>query len=276
MKNVLYLYLVVAALISCSDNDNSYEEGDIVLDKTELIVEKGWTEQLTVTVNPSNAAYIWSCSDYIAKVDSTGLVTGLELGETELIATMLDVGKMAVCKVTVVPLTVKSVVLNPLTLQLECGTSKSLKAEVGPYGVENTNVSWSSMDENVATVTESGVVMAKGVGKTKIIVTTEENNCKDSCDVEVIAAIPDFKFIDERGRLVDKVACLLMNPGDTYQIRISIEDEALLDSVVYKSEDESVATVNSTGKVVGLKAGGETRIAVSLGTKTKYCDVILW
>ena len=82
---------------------------------------------------------------------------------------------------------VASVTLNKSSLSLEVGTSETLTATVLPDNATNKAVTWSSNDSTVATVDESGKVIAVKAGTATITVTTVEGNYTDSCTVTVTA-----------------------------------------------------------------------------------------
>ena len=81
---------------------------------------------------------------------------------------------------------VNSVTLNKYNLNLAVGESETLVATVNPATAVNKNVSWSSSDETVATVTvDDGKVTALKVGNTYITVTTEDGGKTASCLLQV-------------------------------------------------------------------------------------------
>jgi uncharacterized protein YjdB len=69
---------------------------------------------------------------------------------------------------------VTGVTLNETALTLDIDETFSLVATVAPANAANTNVSWASSDESVATVSESGIVTAVAPGDATITVTTED------------------------------------------------------------------------------------------------------
>jgi uncharacterized protein YjdB len=77
----------------------------VTLNKTGLTIEKGKSETLTATVNPSDAtnkAVTWQSSNTaIATVDQNGKVTAKELGNVTITVTTKDGSKTASCSVTV-------------------------------------------------------------------------------------------------------------------------------------------------------------------------------
>ena len=79
---------------------------------------------------------------------------------------------------------VTGVSLDKTSAELDVGGTLTLTATVAPTNATNQNVSWSSSDENVATV-ENGTVTAKAVGTADIIVTTEDGETEANCTVTV-------------------------------------------------------------------------------------------
>ena len=77
----------------------------ISLDITEIEIPVDGSIQLTATILPENATFksvTWTSSDEsIARVSSTGVVTGVASGSAVITATALDGGKTVICQVTV-------------------------------------------------------------------------------------------------------------------------------------------------------------------------------
>jgi len=71
---------------------------------------------------------------------------------------------------------VYGVTLSPASLDMSIGDECNLTVQVFPSGAVNQNVIWSSGDTNVATVDQSGVVTAVGLGSALVTVTTEEGS----------------------------------------------------------------------------------------------------
>ena len=81
--------------------ESGIEVESVTLDKNELILEYGETEQLTATVSPEGAQKVnWkSDNEDVAKVNDSGLVTAVSAGTTVITAEAGD--KTAQCRVTV-------------------------------------------------------------------------------------------------------------------------------------------------------------------------------
>ena len=83
---------------------------------------------------------------------------------------------------------VTGVALNSTSVSLTEGASQTLYATVSPANASNKNVSWSSNNTSVATVSSSGLVNAVSQGTANITVTTQDGNKTAVCNVTVVAS----------------------------------------------------------------------------------------
>ncbi len=74
-------------------------------------------------------------------------------------------------------------------LSLILHESETIQATVQPENASNKNVIWSSDNEDIAVVDNTGRVTAKAVGEANITVTTEDGNKQATCKVSVFSAI---------------------------------------------------------------------------------------
>ena len=80
--------------------------------------------------------------------------------------------------------------------ELEVGETVQLTAVVQPEDAADKSVTWSSDNEAVATVDETGLVTAVSVGTVTITVTTNDGGFTDSIEVTVVSAPSDFEVED--------------------------------------------------------------------------------
>ena len=162
----------------------------ITLDKTSLEIYVGDEPvALVATVQPdtyTSKDFIWSSSnESVATVDEEGKVTAVANGTATITVKTSDGSSLsATCSVKVYR-HVESVSLNKTEMTLYVGNSSTLTATVLPSTSNNKNVTWTSSDESVATVDQSGKVTAKGPGKSSITVTTVDGAKTASCEVTV-------------------------------------------------------------------------------------------
>lgn len=103
---VLVVFAIVAFMAGCgSDDDGDIAVTAINLDKTELSLDPGATQQLTATIVPSDATnkrIVWSSeNEAIATVTDKGLVTAMASGKTNIWVKIPDGTVSASASVTV-------------------------------------------------------------------------------------------------------------------------------------------------------------------------------
>lgn len=140
--------------------------------------------------NASNKTMSWSSSnEEVATVDQNGNITTVSVGETTITVTTEDGEKQASCKVIVEPTSVTGITLEVEELLLGLDESITIQATVEPENASNKNVTWSSDNEYITTVDNTGKVTAIAVGEANITVTTEDGGIKATCKVTVSAAV---------------------------------------------------------------------------------------
>ncbi|WP_350291311.1 Ig-like domain-containing protein, partial [uncultured Croceitalea sp.] len=85
---------------------------------------------------------------------------------------------------------VTGVNVTPTALNLVEGETDNLTANISPSDADDISVTWSSSDENVATIDESGQVTAVSVGTTTITATTNDGGFIDQAEVVVLSNLP--------------------------------------------------------------------------------------
>lgn len=80
---------------------------------------------------------------------------------------------------------VTGISLNQDNLSINWLEHYSLKAEVYPQSASNKTIIWSSSDNSIATVTQTGIVKALSEGNATIKATTTDGNFTDQCEVTV-------------------------------------------------------------------------------------------
>ena len=174
----------------CAVTVNQYVTS-LSLDHTTMEMTVGDdTVTLIATVLPSDFTdkrLEWTSSNAsVATVDSYGTVTTIANGYTTITARTTDGSDLsASCTVTVICL-VESVSLNRTELSLYEGDSSSLEATIYPSGATDKRVTWTSIDESIATVDQSGKIKAVSPGSTKIMAITVDGGYTASCSVTVL------------------------------------------------------------------------------------------
>lgn len=252
----------------------------IVLDKTELSLERGESAQLTATVYPDSAkdkTVTWSSDNpRIVDVDpKTGKVTNVTAGNVSYTAYVTATANdktygtiSATCKVTVNDISVKDIAFVEDSYSLIVDDTLELKEKVHyiitPEDASNKSVTFTSSDEDVVKVLNSttGLLKAKKRGKATITVTTADGSHTDQCEVTVDA-------VDVKGITLDKYDLKLLYNEKTGQgEQATITAQILPDNATYKTVNwtclnPDVATVDASGNVTARGIGTTDVIATA-------------
>jgi uncharacterized protein YjdB len=160
----------------------------VVIVQDAVSLNKGDTHQLIATLSPDDASddsVIWSSEDEaIATVSENGLVTAIAKGETLVKVTTVDGDFTATAAITVIQ-PVSAVEISHTTLDLKIGETEQLSATIIPADANDHGMSWSSDNNAVATVSETGLVTAVAEGTAVVTVTTDDGDFTATCTVVV-------------------------------------------------------------------------------------------
>ena len=113
---------------------------------------------------------------------------------------------------------------------------------------EKLTLAWTSSDESVATVDETGTVTAVAAGEAEITAAVKDTEMQDVCVITVKVSAKELK--------VPATLDVKLNDTDEAAIEAKCEPEDASNiSFDFASSDEEVATVDKDGKVKVLKAG---------------------
>ena len=141
-------------------------------------------------------------------------------------------------------------------------TGESATAETAAHdeklakAAEKLTLAWTSSDESVATVDETGTVTAVAAGEAEITAVVKDTEMQDVCVITVKVSAKELKVPDTLD--------VKLNDTDETAIEAKCEPEDASNiSFDFASSDEEVATVDKDGKVKVLKAG-ECNITTTL------------
>ncbi len=244
----------------------------VSLDRTSFELYIGSSETLQATVEPEMAAnkkVIWSSSNpEIAFVDENGKVTGVAKGYTNITATTEDQGKTASCSCYVLQ-PVTGVTLDQTNLIIDVGISNILIATVLPEDANNLGISWSSDNENVASVNvggwKYGVVTAVAPGTATITVKTDDQGKEETCLVTV-RPLPENLTLDKTE--------IELSVGETAKLNATVTPENANQVVQWISYDDNIATIDTNGNLTAVGKGSVWVYArTNSGYKYAYCRV---
>ncbi len=159
--------------------------------------------------------------------------------------------------------------LNKSSLILEKGKGERLIASFTPADTPNQGHTWSSSAPDIATVDETGMVSAIGLGESVITVTALDGRKTAKCQVTVTD-----KIINVTGVSLSETEATLV-AGDNLQLEAIIVPSTATDkTVTWESSDNKVASVDGKGVVTAITEGNTTITATTNdGDKTASCKI---
>lgn len=129
---------------------------------------------------------------------------------------------------------------------------------------EKLTIEWTSSDESVATVDETGTVTAVAAGEANVTASVKDTDIAASTHIKVVVtptgvAAPESIDLVTNGENTKDLDAKLV-PADATDVKLA-----------YESSDESVATVDETGKVTAV-ANGECTITTYVTAKTEDAE----
>ena len=133
-------------------------------------------------------------------------------------------------------------------LNIEYGTDDKAEQEKIAEAASKLNLTWSSSDEEVATVDETGLVTAVGAGEADVTVSVADANISSTTHIKVVilptgVEAPETLSLELNGEAT-KALGAKMTPEDATDVKLA-----------YLSSDESVATVDESGNVTAVGVG---------------------
>ena len=231
------------------------------------------TEKLTVTFNPSstntNNGLTWrSDNTGIVSVDTSGNITAKSNGTTTITVTTTN-GKKATCSVTV-KTSPQSISLNNSSLTLDISGTKTSKLNVNfnpTSSNTNNSITWNSDAPGIATVDSSGNVTGVANGTTTIRATTT-NGKVATCSVTVQTS-PQSISLNKTNVTLDLVGTQNTDLKVTYNPTTA----NVQTSITWTSSNPNVASVDSSGNVMGKANGAAVITAETANGKKTTCNV---
>lgn len=129
---------------------------------------------------------------------------------------------------------------------------------------EKLTIEWTSSDESVATVDETGTVTAVAAGEANVTASVKDADIAASTHIKVVVtstgvAAPESIDLVTNGENTKDLDAKLV-PADATDVKLA-----------YESSDESVATVDEAGKVTAV-ANGECTITTYVTAKTEDAE----
>ncbi len=237
-------------------------DAGLQLTVTELVLEEEQSLTLGVIFVPKfvgddQTILFRSSDESVLTVDESGRITAVHYGNAVVMVSDANGYFTATCAVTVLekPDPNAGITLDQNEITLEQGQAGKLTATFVPmFDTDDLNLTFTSSDTYILTVTNDGNFTTEGYGIVKITVTTSDGKFRASCQVTV-----KEKPNPNAGLKLDKTS-LSLQEGKSGKITATFVPIFSADSTAlsYSSSKKAVATVDSKGNIQAVAPGTAT------------------
>lgn len=242
----------------------------LAVSPTIVNIGTGQTATMTATlqIDPGLATTVtWrSSAPNVATVSGTGVVTGVAQGTTQItVLSTVDTTLRATATVNIIQV-VRTVAVTPTTATLNINLTQQLAATVTADAGLATTVSWRASNPAVASVSNSGLVTALGVGTSTITALSTADTLRRATSTITVAPRTTTVTMGQRG--------VALNPGTSTTLTATVvADPGVNTALTWTSSAPQIATINAQGVVTAL-ALGTTLITASLTADAARRDTL--
>jgi uncharacterized repeat protein (TIGR02543 family) len=232
-----------------------------------IAIYEGETLQLHAHVLPEDAInqhITWSTTDYsYVSVDENGLLKGLHpttwdnsnYWAVTITATTEWGNYTAECYIQVKMVIHPNEITigNNYNTKMTVGDTQQLVATVFPDYAYNPNVTWTSSDENVLSVSETGLVTAVGPGKAHIIAATQDQYYA-AYGSKLTVQTSDITVKEVEYKIAMNTYESQMEEGTSQQLSVTVTPQGYPGQVTWTSQSPEYLAVDENGLVTAVKA----------------------
>ena len=241
-----------------------------------LDISTNKTYQFKATIYPSTAntdiGLTWSSSDNsVATVNKDGVVTGVKNGTT-VIKVVTENQKATSASVTVQTSPV-SISISPSSATIDLSAenkSVQLKATISPNTTNiKDKITWTSTNNNIATVDSNGLVRGYANGTVTITATTA--NGKSTKATITVQTSPTSITLSTNKIVLEKYT------NKNYQLKVIVRptNANVYTNVSWTSSNNGIVTVNGNGYVTAIGNGTATITATTGNGLSAQCTVVV-
>lgn len=280
LRGLFLLSLALLILLPIQAIANQKDVGD-----PNLFLKVGEKIELTAVaeflkdVDPKDYKIKWESKNTdVAKINSRGVLEGVQAGKTEVTATVTGAANIRATTVVEVVSTVDGLKVEKDEITIKVGEEYQPVFEVLPSNAYTKDVKFKSSNSRVAKVnTTSGLITGLVEGTAEITVNTVDagkdpinNPIEKTIKVNVVSTVTGVKILN-KGPIELKV-------DEVFELKYEVlPGNAYLKDVKIKSLNSKVATVNSKTGIVTAKGNGATKISIETvdGAYVETIDVIV-
>lgn len=231
----------------------------LTLNSSAITIKIGEHRLLTVKSTPTEITegLAWYSTDTgVVTVDQQGNIVGISEGTANVVVYGKSSGVEGICKVTVISDVVKatSIKINSTEITMLAGKTRQLVTRLNPTN-STERIRWYSTDTSVVVVDGNGKITTVGPGQAEVVAVTATTGLETSCIVHSIA--------------ISRTSVTLQQ-YDPFMLYV----DGAPSRVSWRTNNPRIATVSSTGEVIGRKEG-TTTITATVNGKTLTCTVTI-
>jgi uncharacterized protein YjdB len=273
---ILWLVIVIVPLLflSSCEEENTPEliPTRIALSPDEATINEGEEQTFTASVYdqednemPDHTVNWTSSEEAVATINSQGVATGVDAGESTINASVS--GLNAIATLTVIPLIIPArIEIEPASSTIPEGGEESFTATVFDQNneeIENSTIVWTSSDESVATVDDEGLV--NGIEDGEAIISAKVGEITAAVTIQVTAEEPVVTsiIVSPETITVDRGENVVFSATVLDQFEREMEGVA----VEWQSPFPCVASIDEEGSSYGYSTGSTPIIARAEGVE---------
>lgn len=271
---IIFYFLIIAQIDNyicyATNSIVKVEEIDMGDYQSEMVL--GEKQLLNVTILPENSTNetikYYSSNEKIATINGLGRITAISEGKTTISVSVGNIEESF--ELTVIRakadeenIKVTDIEIGSYEEEIEVDKTQNLSPTVVPSNATNSNISYSSSDTSIATVSSSGEV--KGIAPGNVTINISADGITKSVNLKIKVGTTNIQLNSNY---------LILKVGEEFKINAKAIPENASQDILYKSSNSNIATVTNTGNVVAKSIGNAT-IIVSNGDMSKAITVIV-
>ncbi len=211
---------------------------------------------------------MWQSSNLeVLEISPTGLGTTFSVGEVKVVAIDVLTGKKGETNLSIVETNLEPLSLVQIEIVTDADTlglgeeiQLSVRGRYSDGSMEYLqDISWISSEPQIATVDDAGFVLGLGSGTTTISAIEPTTNLSSSLSLSVVSNT-DPQAASQMSHLIIHPANSVLGVHEELVLAaIAVyadgSSEALTSGISWSSSDNSIATISSTGSVLGISEG---------------------
>lgn len=256
-----------------SNKGEEYVVSSIKLSSNDVKLNIGGKYQVTATVYPEDVvqSISWSSqNNSVATVSDDGLITAIDYGDTQILATAIDgTNKIIYVSVMEEEIPIKSIKLND-NISIKQGERKKIGITIEPKNATNQEIEWSSSNEEILKVDQNGTVEGLTVGSAVVTAKTT-NGLTSNTLIKVTKQEKTVAVTD----LVLSSSSTTISVGSSVNINTKIvPSNATNKKITWSTSDSSIATI-SNGMVYGKSAGAVIITATTNNRISRQIQIVV-